>query len=199
MPTDWLLIKRAKLRVFQGRRLRSAPMGSDRSAFDPLDLEIIDRVYEAAWAALIARDPSDNEEKGRRAAKKSASAVIRARAARRYPIRCSLRVGYVLLRRAESHTARKEYTLYIARRCELGRALARATAPFLITAGNLIQSSLRVATPSPEPSASLGVAHSMKIGFFDHWKEARFGEPIDQPLILAILIVLIAVTLYAFL
>ena len=35
--------------------------------------------------------------------------------------------------------------------------------------------------------------------FFDHWKEARFGEPIDQPLILAILIVLIAVTLYAFL
>jgi hypothetical protein len=38
-------------------------MGSDRSAFDPLDLEIIDRVYEAAWAALIARDPSDNEEK----------------------------------------------------------------------------------------------------------------------------------------
>ena len=31
----------------------------DRSAFDPLDLEIIDRVYEAAWAALLARDPAE--------------------------------------------------------------------------------------------------------------------------------------------
>jgi len=26
-------------------------------AFHPLDLEIMDRVYEAAWAALQARDP----------------------------------------------------------------------------------------------------------------------------------------------
>jgi hypothetical protein len=26
-------------------------------AFDPLDLEIIDRVYEAAWAQVEARDP----------------------------------------------------------------------------------------------------------------------------------------------
>ena len=35
---------------------------SDRSAFDPLDLEIIDRVYEAAWAALLARDPVDTDD-----------------------------------------------------------------------------------------------------------------------------------------
>ena len=33
-------------------------MGSFRRRhFDPLDLEIIDRVYEAAWAQLQARDP----------------------------------------------------------------------------------------------------------------------------------------------
>jgi hypothetical protein len=33
-------------------------MGSfRRHHFDPLDLEIIDRVYEAAWAQLQARDP----------------------------------------------------------------------------------------------------------------------------------------------
>jgi len=30
---------------------------ADKSTFDPLDLEIIDRVYEAAWAKLIARAP----------------------------------------------------------------------------------------------------------------------------------------------
>lgn len=33
-------------------------MGSgDRSAFDALDLEIIDRVYEAAWAKLLVLFP----------------------------------------------------------------------------------------------------------------------------------------------
>lgn len=35
--------------------------------FDPLDLEIIDRVYEAAWAQLEARDPfRDTEKDGER-------------------------------------------------------------------------------------------------------------------------------------
>jgi hypothetical protein len=32
-------------------------------AFDPLDLEIIDRVYEAAWAQLEAREPFRDREK----------------------------------------------------------------------------------------------------------------------------------------
>ena len=31
--------------------------------FHPLDLEIIDRVYEAAWAQIVARDPLRNTEK----------------------------------------------------------------------------------------------------------------------------------------
>ena len=30
--------------------------------FDPLDLEIIDRVYEAAWAQVEAREPNRNIE-----------------------------------------------------------------------------------------------------------------------------------------
>ncbi|HET9538023.1 MAG TPA: hypothetical protein VFP43_22205 [Mesorhizobium sp.] len=30
--------------------------------FDPLDLEIIDRVYEAAWAQLEAREPARDRE-----------------------------------------------------------------------------------------------------------------------------------------
>ena len=35
--------------------------------FDPLDLEIIDRVYEAAWARLEAQEPfRDREEDGER-------------------------------------------------------------------------------------------------------------------------------------
>jgi hypothetical protein len=35
--------------------------------FDPLDLEIIDRVYEAAWAQLEAREPvRDREADGER-------------------------------------------------------------------------------------------------------------------------------------
>ena len=33
-------------------------MGSFKSAFDPLDLEIIDRVYEVAWAHVQARHPN---------------------------------------------------------------------------------------------------------------------------------------------
>jgi hypothetical protein len=32
-------------------------MGSFKRTFDPLDLEIMDRVYEAAWAHLEARQP----------------------------------------------------------------------------------------------------------------------------------------------
>jgi hypothetical protein len=32
-------------------------------AFDSLDLEIMDRVYEAAWAELEARDPFRDREK----------------------------------------------------------------------------------------------------------------------------------------
>jgi hypothetical protein len=40
-------------------------MGScnNARAFHPLDLEIIDRVYEAAWAALQARDPFGDPDK----------------------------------------------------------------------------------------------------------------------------------------
>jgi len=47
-------------------------------AFDPLDLEIIDRVYEAAWAQVEARDPSrDRQKDGERqdALKKSVFAL----------------------------------------------------------------------------------------------------------------------------
>jgi hypothetical protein len=32
-------------------------------AFDPLDLEIIDRVYEAAWAQIEAREPWRDTER----------------------------------------------------------------------------------------------------------------------------------------
>ena len=39
---------------------------SDKSSFDPLDLEIIDHVYEAAWLAFTARHPvSDGDEADR--------------------------------------------------------------------------------------------------------------------------------------
>ena len=34
-----------------------------RRGFGPLDLEIIDRVYEAAWAQLEAREPFRDREK----------------------------------------------------------------------------------------------------------------------------------------
>ena len=48
-------------------------MGSfNRSAFDPLDLEIIDLVYEVAWEQVSAREPSrdmaEDEERQRFAA-----------------------------------------------------------------------------------------------------------------------------------
>ena len=33
-------------------------MGSFKTVFDPLDLEIMDRVYEVAWAHVQAREPS---------------------------------------------------------------------------------------------------------------------------------------------
>jgi hypothetical protein len=33
-------------------------MGSFKRVFDPLDLEIIDRVYEVAWAQVQARQPN---------------------------------------------------------------------------------------------------------------------------------------------
>src|SRR5262249_33310385 len=39
---------------------------------------------------------------------------------------------------------------------------------------------------------------AMKIGVFDWWRE-YFGRPEDQPLILALVLVLIAITLYVFL
>ena len=35
-------------------------MGSPKTVFDPLDLEIMDRVYEVAWARILAREPSRN-------------------------------------------------------------------------------------------------------------------------------------------
>ena len=35
-------------------------MRSFKRLFDPLDLEIIDRVYETTWAYLEARQPHDN-------------------------------------------------------------------------------------------------------------------------------------------
>ena len=37
-------------------------MGSFKQAFDPLDLEIIDRVYEVAWAHVEAREPDRDIE-----------------------------------------------------------------------------------------------------------------------------------------
>jgi hypothetical protein len=44
---------------------REATMGSFKRphVFDPLDLEIIDRVYEAAWAHIEGRDPYRDREK----------------------------------------------------------------------------------------------------------------------------------------
>jgi hypothetical protein len=42
-------------------------MRFENAAFHPLDLEIMDRVYEAAWAALEARDPfRDTDKDGER-------------------------------------------------------------------------------------------------------------------------------------
>ena len=38
-------------------------MDNHPRAFHPLDLEIMDRVYEAAWAALEARDPFRDTDK----------------------------------------------------------------------------------------------------------------------------------------
>ena len=35
-------------------------MSSFKSVFDPLDLEIIDRVYDVAWAHAQAREPLRN-------------------------------------------------------------------------------------------------------------------------------------------
>ena len=35
-------------------------MGLLKSVFDPLDLEIMERVYEVAWALAQAREPSRN-------------------------------------------------------------------------------------------------------------------------------------------
>jgi hypothetical protein len=35
-------------------------MPAFKSVFDPLDLEIIDRVYEVAWAHIQARQPNRN-------------------------------------------------------------------------------------------------------------------------------------------
>ena len=35
-------------------------MDSFKTVFDPLDLEIIDQVYDVAWARIQARDPSRN-------------------------------------------------------------------------------------------------------------------------------------------
>lgn len=35
-------------------------------------------------------------------------------------------------------------------------------------------------------------------GMFEHWKDARFGEPIYQPVIFALLVIAIAITLYVF-
>ena len=35
-------------------------MDAFKSVFDPLDLEIMDQVYEVAWAHAQARDPSRN-------------------------------------------------------------------------------------------------------------------------------------------
>jgi hypothetical protein len=57
-------------------------------------------------------------------------------------------------------------------------------------------------TKASEP-ATFGVKvrkwnRTMQKGVFDWWME-RFGRPEDQPLILALLIVLIAITLYVFL
>ena len=53
----------------QPRWLREAGMGSYKRphAFDPLDLEIIDRVYEATWAQVEARYPVAKESKTKRA------------------------------------------------------------------------------------------------------------------------------------
>jgi hypothetical protein len=39
----------------------------------------------------------------------------------------------------------------------------------------------------------------MKTGVFERWKDAQIGKPEDQPLILALLIIPIALTLYFFL
>jgi hypothetical protein len=38
----------------------------------------------------------------------------------------------------------------------------------------------------------------MNTGIWDRYKDARFGEPIYQPVIFALLVIAIAITLYIF-
>ena len=47
--------------------MEATMMGSFKSnrVFDPLDLEIIDRVYEAAWAQIEARETIIDEQRNR--------------------------------------------------------------------------------------------------------------------------------------
>jgi hypothetical protein len=68
-------------------------MGPHRqTVFDQLDLEIIDQVYEAAWAQLLARDPAhDATEEGER--QKSLRRRLFAFASRRGGLRHALRQG----------------------------------------------------------------------------------------------------------
>jgi hypothetical protein len=63
-----------------GVGLREVSMGSRPRAFDPLDLEIIDRVYEAAWAQVEARSPFRNPD----------SDGERREALRKYVISCAI-------------------------------------------------------------------------------------------------------------
>ena len=55
--------------VLEWRQSWEAAMGSFKRprVFDPLDLEIVDRVYEAAWAQVEARETNrDREQDGER-------------------------------------------------------------------------------------------------------------------------------------
>jgi hypothetical protein len=53
-------------------------------------------------------------------------------------------------------------------------------------------------TRAPPPQLRLEGDPAMYIGIFDWWRE-HFGRPDDQPVILAVVLVLIAITLYVFL
>jgi hypothetical protein len=70
-------------------------MGSYKhpQVFGPLDLEVIDRVYDAAWAELEAREPFRDRERDEERRDELRKLIMDSTGTGRVEFRCSLRAG----------------------------------------------------------------------------------------------------------
>ena len=190
-------------------------MGSFNQGFDSLDLEIIDRVYETAWAQLEAREPFRDRIRTANEGRSYASAPlpsppparltstvfargfwricpnIRCRGQKAPRLAPDNQINLLLGGNGERHSPA------VVPRATTSSLVQSPSLRLLFGNANQLRSHREPLAPTQRLQTKSVRESAMEPNdSFERFRHAQIGEEIHQPLIFAILVILISITLY---